>query len=55
MTSIRKPADELTRADRVLRYEEHRRRYLPVAIDNARRKLRALKVEAHRLGLKDLL
>ena len=50
-----KPAEELSRVERVVRYEDHRRRYLPLAIDNAKRKLAALEVEAKRLGMEHVL
>ena len=37
------------------RYLEHRLRYLPTALESARRKLAALETEARRYGMTDLL
>lgn len=46
---------ELSREDRASVYMAHRIRYLPTAIDNARRNLRALENEAARYGMTELL
>jgi hypothetical protein len=51
----RKRACEMARDERVADYTAYRIRYLPTAIDNARRNLAALENEARRLGLPHLL
>lgn len=49
------PASEMTHAERQKRYDKDRRRYLPTAIENTRRKLRGLEDEARRRGMEHLL
>ena len=46
---------ELSREEHKLCYEMHRRKYLPTALDGARRKVAALENEAHRYGMEHLL
>jgi hypothetical protein len=49
------PKERLSRAEQAVRYEYQRRRYLPEAMDNARRKVAALENEARRYGMHELL
>lgn len=49
------PVGEMKREDRETAYRVHRIRYLPFALDAARRKVRALENEARRYGMEDLL
>lgn len=51
----RKHACQMTREERLDDYRAHRINYLPIALDNARRKVRALEIEATRYGMTDLL
>lgn len=55
MPSPYAPVREVTRDERLARYVAHRMVYLPIALDNARRKVRALETEAARYGMTDLL
>lgn len=48
---VRSRGCDLSRAERQVRYEYYRKRYLPAQIDAARAKLRHLEAEAARLGI----
>lgn len=47
--------ETLSPAERQVRYEYHRRKYLPAQMEAARHKVRHLEAEAVRLGLQELV
>ena len=47
--------ENLSRDEQATRYKIHRMKYLPTALDSARRKLAALENEARRYGMTSLL